>query len=412
MGTELTEGSIQDTHGRYLADLLHGVGVRTERILLIPDAAVEFREELERLVRLHDLVVVTGGLGPTSDDLTRETVASVAGAELQYHEDLWDAIERRFRGRALSETNRKQAFIPAGFEKVPNPYGTAAGFWGRIVDPDGKRTLVAALPGPPRELRPLFNDVVLPACIRELRLQSPEELRSTVFLLSESILEQLLREVRVGEVEWGTRAEPFRIILILRGGRKSEREQMIAALTDRIGWLRIRPGEVKAEELVLEALEKTSQRIAAAESCTGGLIGKLLTDPSGASKGFWGSLVVYSNEAKTRVLGVSAEILERSGAVSAETVRAMTEGVLSVADSDVACAVSGIAGPTGGTPEKPVGSVWIASGRRGSSPIAILFHFSGDRDMVRRKSALAALLMSEAIIRAKEVDNIELWQYI
>lgn len=412
VGTELTEGSTQDTHGQYIAAGLHALGVRTTLILLVPDSEAAVQGALGGLVEENELVVITGGLGPTSDDLTREVVASIAGVELDFHEELWADIERRFAGRPLSATNRKQALIPRGFDIIPNPYGTAAGFWGRIQGVRGSGSIVVALPGPPRELRPLFQDLVLGVVSRELALRAPEELRLTVFLLSESLLEQLLQEHRADGVEWGTRAEAFRIIVILRGGTTEGREGIGTALRDRLGWLRVRRGEVSVEGLVIDALRDCGGSLCAAESCTGGLIGKLLTDISGASEHFWGSLVVYSNEAKVRVLGVSEETLQRSGAVSGETVEAMTRGALEVSGCDFACAVSGIAGPTGGTAEKPVGSVWIAAGGKQVEITKRLFHFSGNRDLVRRKAAVAALLMCELTMRAKEVDNIELWQYI
>ena len=411
VGTELTEGSIQDTHGKYISETLHRVGLRTETILLIPDQEAQFRAELLRLAHGAQLVIITGGLGPTSDDLTREIVAEVAGARLEFHEELWEEIERRFAGRRLSSTNRKQAEIPEGFTPIRNPYGTAPGFFGRIRGESGS-TLVVALPGPPRELRPLMNDEVLPLIQREFGLSPAPELRFTVFLLSESLLEEFLKEARRGEVSWGTRAEAYRIVVILRGGAEADRRAMFEALRRRVGELRVRSGEVEAAAIAETALEATGSYLAAAESCTGGLIGTLLTDLSGASGSFWGSLVVYSNEAKMRVLGVDPATLERYGAVSRETVREMAGGALRVSNAEFSVSVSGIAGPTGGTPEKPVGTVWIGTATQAGLNRELEFHFGGDRGMVRRRSAVAALLMVEATIHGKEVDNIELWQYI
>jgi PncC family amidohydrolase len=257
-----------------------------------------------------------------------------------------------------------------------------------------------------------MNDEVLPVLLREFRMRPPEELRATVFLLSESLLEQFLQETRTGSVKWGTRAEAYRIVLILRGGSREERETIFAALERRVGWQRVRYGEVEAQALVVDALRACSSVLIAAESCTGGLVGKLITDVPGASEIFWGSLVAYSNQAKGSLLGVPEEVIERHGAVSAQTVSAMARGAIELSNADFSCSISGIAGPGGGTPEKPVGTVWIGVGRNGGRTWELLFHFSGDRDMVRRKAALASLLMSETTIRGKEVDNIELWQYI
>lgn len=414
VGTELTEGSTRDVHGSFIAAAFRSIGIHTRSILLIPDDAGQFREELERAVRLSELVVVTGGLGPTTDDLTRETVAAVGSRELEFHEELWRDIEQRFSGRPVSATNRKQALLPSGFTAIPNPHGTAPAFWGRIAG-DERRSpgcLVVALPGPPRELRPLFRDAVLPLLSRELDLKPSEELRMTVFLLSESTLEQMLGEVRSGTVSWGTRAEAYRIVVVLRGGERRDREAMFAALRGRVGGLRVRREEVGAEELVVEALRRAGSSLATAESCTGGLVAKLVTDVGGVSEFFWGGLVTYSNEAKVDLLGVPREVIEAHGAVSEETVAAMIRGCLAVSHAGFSCAVSGVAGPSGGSPEKPVGTVWIASGSRDGRLYAREFHFSGDRDMVRRKSAVATLLMCEATITGEVVDKSDAWQYI
>ena len=413
VGTELTEGSTQDSHGKYLAGALAERGITTREILLLPDDRELFGSELRRLAGECDLVVVTGGLGPTSDDLSREVIAETAGVELEFHEELWHEIAGRFAGRSVSETNRKQAYVPAGFTVIPNPYGTAPAFWGRM---SGGRmangALVVALPGPPRELRPLVTDQVLNLLRNEVGGREPEVLAGTSLLLGESMLEELLREVRVAGVAWGTRAEQFRVAFRLRGGTAVQRERMFEALVARVGSLRIRRGEVEAEGLLLETLRDQGVLIALAESCTGGLGAKLLTDIPGASDQVWGSFVVYSNEAKQRMLGVPAETIRRFGAVSRETVSAMAAGALEHSSAQVSYAVSGIAGPGGGTPEKPVGTVWIGVRRREQDGCERRFLFTGDRDMVRRKSVVAAMLLTEGYLIGREVDKDENWQYI
>ena len=415
VGTELTEGSTQDSHGKYLAGVLAERGITTREILLLPDDRNLFAAALRRLAGDCDLVVVTGGLGPTSDDLTREVIAESAGVDLEFHEDLWHEITGHFAGRPVSETNRKQAYVPAGFTVIPNPYGTAPAFWGHLGDRRGEnaaRTLVVALPGPPRELRPLVAGQVLNLLRDQVGGREPELLAGTSFLLGESRLEELLREVRVAGVEWGTRAEQFRVAFRLRGGSAERRERMFEALVARVGSMRIRRGEVEAEGLLLDTLRSQRLVIALAESCTGGLGAKLLTDIPGASDLVWGSFVVYSNEAKQLMLGVSAETIRRFGAVSRETVSAMTAGALEQSSAQVSYAVSGIAGPGGGTAEKPVGTVWIGVRRREKEGIERGFLFSGDRDMVRRKSVVAAMLLTEGYLAGREVDKDENWQYI
>lgn len=415
VGTELTEGSIQDTHGKYLAEAVRPLGLRVVTIVQIPDNREQFRSELSRLVREARVVFVTGGLGPTSDDLTREVVAETASVGLSFHVDLWQELLKRFSGRPVSETNRKQAFIPDGFGIIANPYGTAPGFWGRVAAPrSGSRegTLLIALPGPPRELRPLVAEFVIGMLQRELGVTLPDEYRATAFLVPESRLEEVLRNRKAEGVEWGTRAEPYRVVFILRGGTDADRERVFEAVRAEIGSIRIRAGECDAAALLLAALRERKLTIAAAESCTGGLIGSLLTDIPGASENVWGSLVVYSNDAKTVVAGVPETTIKSHGAVSRETVAALAEGVLRVSKADVGVSVSGIAGPGGGTPEKPVGTVWIGVRTRGGVSLERHFLFSGARDAIRRRCAVAALLMCEAIVQNGVVDSDALWQYI
>lgn len=415
VGTELTEGTTQDSHGRFLSGALTELGIATREILLLPDDRSLFVSTLSRLAESYEVVVITGGLGPTSDDLTREVVAECAGVELEYHVELMREIEERFAGRPLSATNSRQAYVPAGFTVIANPYGTAPAFWGRIGAAKGtfgRGAMVVALPGPPRELRPLVTEQVLGILRREFGKVEPEVLAGTTFLLGESRLEELLAEAREQGVSWGTRAEQYRVAIRLRGGDAARRERMFDALVAKVGPLRIRRGEVELPTLLLGTLAAQGLVMAIAESCTGGLVAKLLTDVPGASERLWGSFVVYSNEAKHRMLGVSEETIGRCGAVSQETVAEMTSGALENSSAGVSCAISGIAGPGGGSPGKPVGTVWIGVRRRGGSGWERRFQFAGDRDMVRRRSAVAALLLTERCLQGGEVDNDRDWQYI
>ncbi len=410
VGTELTEGVTQDSHGRFLAGLLGESGILVREIVLIPDDRRLFVEELKRLAERAQVVVVSGGLGPTSDDLSREVVAEAAGVELRYREELWRLIVERFAPGSPSETNRRQAYIPEGFEVIANPRGTAPGFWGRL-SVAGARAIVVALPGPPGELRPMATELVMPLLRRELGSAEPATLAATSFLVAESTLEEKLAEARLGEVAWSTRAEHLKVAFTLRGGQDFERTEMLRRVRERLGPLRIRDGEVEAERLLLDALRARRMTIALAESCTGGLGAKLLTDIPGASDSVWGAFVVYSNDAKVRQLGVPRDILDRYGAVSRETAASMAQCALDRSGADVSYAVTGIAGPGGGSPEKPVGTVWIAVGRRGREGYERGFRFAGSRDMVRRRSAVAATLVTDALLRGGDVDNKANWEY-
>ncbi len=391
-GTELTEGIIQDSHVRFLSSELTSLGFTVRRGVQLPDDAALYREELARACRDACLVVLTGGLGPTTDDLTREIVAEAAGVPLEFHPEAWQALQERFKGRKVSDTNRKQAMTPRGFTLLPNAYGTAPGFQGAVGE-----ALVVALPGPPSELRPMFAHGVLPL-IRE-RFGGPgpgDILWGTALMVPESNLEEALRKCMRPGVKWGTRVDEDRIVFSLRGGTADEREAFLADITELLHPVRVRKGEMKPAELLTDALLSRHATLVTAESCTGGLIGKYMTDLPGSSRVFWGGHVSYSNAAKTRLLGVEDRIVQEHGAVSEETACAMARGALADSDADAALAVTGIAGPDGGTAEKPVGTVWIAVVLRGESCRARLFSFSGTRDMVRRRSAVASMLFAES----------------
>ncbi len=393
-GTELTEGIIQDTHARFLASELTSLGLRVRRMLQVPDDAAIFREELARACRDACLVLITGGLGPTTDDLTREVVAEAAGVALEFHPEAWDALLARFAGRRVADTNRKQATAPRGFGLLPNPNGTAPGFHGEVSG-----VLVVAMPGPPSELRPMFSTSVVPL-IRS-RFGAPGEgdiLWGTALMVPESNLEEGLRACARPGVTWGTRVEEDRISFSLRGGSVEDRATLFECLVEGLGSDRIREGDTRPARLLSDALLSKGLTIVTAESCTGGLIAKYLTDLPGSSRVLWGGWVSYSNEAKERVLGVDGPVLAAKGAVSEEAVAAMALGALKASGAGAALAVSGIAGPDGGTAEKPIGTVWIAAALRGGQSAARLFSFSGSRDMVRRRAAVASMLFAEALI--------------
>ncbi len=401
-GTELTEGIIQDSHVRYLAGELTALGFEVLRGVQVPDEAALFRAELDRAVSQASLVIITGGLGPTSDDLTREIVAESAGVGLEFHQEAWDALLARFAGRTVSDTNRKQAMAPGGFALIPNPNGTAPGFQG-----DLRGTLVVAMPGPPSELRPMFAASVVP--LLGQRFPSAGDrgvLWGTALMVPESSLEEALRTCAAGapaeDLRWGTRVDEDRIVFSIRGGSLSGRESLMDRVARHLGEVRVRRGETRPAQLLMDALLGRGARLAVAESCTGGLVGKYLTDLPGSSRVFWGGFLSYSNEAKVKLLGVDEALLSSQGAVSETVVRAMAEGARAASGVDAALAISGIAGPDGGTPEKPVGTVWMAAAVQGRPTDARRFHFSGSRDMIRRRAAVASMLLAESRLLDKE----------
>jgi len=229
----------------------------------------------------------------------------------------------------------------------------------------------------------------------------------TALMVPESSLEEALRACAAarpgGEgIRWGTRVDEDRIVFSLRGGAAEGREGLMERLVDRLGRVRVRRGDTRPAQLLTEALLERNARVAVAESCTGGLIGKYLTDLPGSSRVFWGGFLSYSNEAKARLLGVGEALLASQGAVSEPVVKAMAEGAVAASGAEAGIAVSGIAGPEGGSADKPVGTVWMAVAVKGAGCDARIFSFTGSRDMIRRRSAVAAMLFAEARLLGRE----------
>lgn len=406
VGTELTEGYVQDIYLKYFGSLLKNIGFLLKKAVQIPDCFDFIQEELAEAVCSCETIFITGGLGPTSDDITSEVVAAVAEKELVFRPVVWQAILDRFKGRPVAESNKKQAMIPDGFSILENSGGTAPGFYGFI-----KNCLVFVLPGPPGELKPILEDQVLPVLSQKFQIPAKEyELICSVFALSESSLETFLRESAPSGVSWQTRLDFDKVILTLKSNDKENVELGFSRLRERTGLLRLCKGNVTISSILFNVLKNKKKSISFAESCTGGLMGKLITDLPGSSTVFPGGFVVYSNEAKAAFLGVKEESLERFGAVSKEVVKEMAEGALKAMKTDYSIAVSGIAGPGGGSEEKPVGTVWMGIAGNDIKTFVIKYNFSGDRNRIRVKTAITAFLNMEALILDQDsLDIIGKW---
>jgi nicotinamide-nucleotide amidase len=352
-GTELLLGFADNTHLAHLGRALAGIGLRIQRQTTVGDDRAELRAAIAEALGRADVLIVTGGLGPTGDDCTREVVAEVLGRQLLRDEAVADAIRERFRKRGIPmpDSALKQALVPAGAQTLPNPNGTAPGL---AIEEENK--LIVLLPGPPRELQPMFEQYVLPVLEKNFAPRDrPLRRVFKVVGLPESVVEQ-----RIGElagVELGFCAKPGEVEVRVIGEALEPAEAKIrAALGEHI----YGTGEERLEEVVVRMLAAAGKTVAVAESCTGGLIAHRITNVPGASRVFLGGWVTYSNELKQRELGVRAETLQRFGAVSEQVAREMAEGCRQRSGADFALATSGIAGPTGGTAEKPVGLVYIA----------------------------------------------------
>lgn len=396
VGDELVQGEIQDTNAPFLATELGEMGVRVLRIVQVGDDREALVAEIGRLASSSDTVLITGGLGPTKDDITREAVAEATGRKLVLNEEILLAIEERFhyRGLEMPESNRRQAFIPQGAEVLRNPLGTAGGFlleW--------KGCWIAVLPGVPREMKAMWRE--------ELRARLEERVVTEGVLIIRRLKCFGAPESWIGE-RIGDLMKPEsnpKVGLLASGGVITvkfvacgvtpEDAEVAAAkakeeVRKRLGSVVFGEDDVELEDVVARLLEEKNTTLAFAESCTGGLLCASITNVPGISRFFMEGVVAYSNEAKTKILGVPKELIAEHGAVSEQVARAMGEGVRSLSGAELGVGVTGIAGPSGGTPEKPVGVVFVALASEEGSVVR-RFQFRGERNFIRdlaRKSAL------------------------
>src|ERR1700722_11918863 len=397
VGSELLTPDRVDNNSLFLTEELNKLGIEVLRKTIVGDnrelLAEAFRDALNRV----PVVITSGGLGPTEDDLTRETVAELLGRRLQRNDEVVRAIEARFRSvkRDMPAVNLRQAMVPEGAEVLENPRGTAPGLW--IEDKD---RMVALLPGPPRELKPLFLEQVLPRLRRHVSgvRMFHRELRVTG--LGESHVEERIRPIytRYPHVNTTILAAPGEIQIHLRiwTGDATQAETTLEeivrsfelALGDRI----FAHKAVTLEDVVAGLLTTNHATIATAESCTGGLLAQRLTRIPGSSTYFLGGVVCYSNHLKSAWADVPGALLEAKGAVSPEVARALAEGIRRRTGATLGAGVTGIAGPGGGTPEKPVGLVHIALADATGSKERVL-QFPGDRERIRWFASQIALDM-------------------
>ena len=404
LGSEITSGKIQDSHGKFLSSGLSKMGFEVDSIVLIPDDE-NVGYFIDTRKNKIDILIITGGLGPTSDDLTREIIADTADVELVFQSSLWDALEKKFSGQH-NESRKRQAYIPDGFTVLENYCGTAPGFYGLIGS-----TLVFCLPGPPSEMQDMFKRTVAPLLVGKFNLTIPNTLHVSCFLMCESLLEDVCLEYDSRDITWGTMVGPYKISLYLQGGTSGGRLQFLHYLQDRFGKELVVMGDTHAAEILRAALKSTGTSLCAVESVTGGLISKLMTDIPGSSKIFWGSIVSYSDTAKHKLVGIKKETLENFSAVSKEAVEEMCGNILKLAEVDLSIAVSGYAGGPGDNSED-TGTVWIAVKVVNRHLFASRFEFTGSRDLIRRKTAVAAMLLAEtALVGHERLDSSDHWQY-
>jgi nicotinamide-nucleotide amidase len=398
-GTELLLGNVVNTHLAFLGQELFPLGLRVERQICVPDGSA-IREALLDSFDRADAVLVTGGLGPTSDDLTRDITAELLGRAMEIDPSVLASLEKYFAriGRSIDQRVSRQAQVPAGAEVLFNHHGTAPGLYLPAATlPDGRRSPhLFLLPGPPRELRPMFSRQVAPILEKLLPTDAPRpgcRIYRTVGL-GESAIEAMvgpaLESIEGLELGYCARIGEVDVRCI---GNAEALERAEAVILPALGASLLSSEGENLEQVIVRQLRERKQTLAAAESCTGGLLASRITDVPSASAVFLAGLTTYANEAKTAILGVDPALIEKQGAVSEAVAAAMAVGAQRVTGADFALSTTGIAGPGGGSEQKPVGTVFIAlaGGPKGQAPIVERHFFPTDRETFKRRASQAAL---------------------
>jgi nicotinamide-nucleotide amidase len=400
IGTELTRGELQNSNATWLAEALTTIGFEVLAIDCVDDERTRIEAALGRLSQYHDVVVCTGGLGPTTDDITTECAAHLAGVGLRRDEPSLEAIRARLArfGREMALSNAKQADFPIGSRILPNPNGTAPGFELKL-----NRALAYFMPGVPFEMKAMFESFIEPTITPLVGDRSFQVLLRTYGLPESEVNDRLAGIEAEFDVLIGYRATmpEIEVKVLARAtaleAARERAERGAQAVRERLGnEVVFGEGKTRFPEAVCSLLAEQGKTLSLAESCTGGLVSELITAHSGASTVFRGGAVTYANDAKIALLGVPAVLLARYGAVSAEVARAMAEGARTAFNSDFALSLTGIAGPTGGSEEKPVGLVHFAVATDvGVSDRRVVF--TGNREQVRRRAAFAGLSLLRAV---------------
>ncbi len=401
VGSELLTPYRQDTNSLYLTAQLNRLGVRISTKTVVGDRREHLVAAVRHALDRADIVVVMGGLGPTEDDLTRESVAEALGLRLKRNQEIVAALYARFAARriAITDNNTKQGDVLEGAEPLPNASGTAPGQWLDTVYRE-HRKLVVLLPGPPSELKPMWEAEALPRLTEAIprRYFATRTLKAA--MIGESACDARIAPIykQFADVETTILAHlgDIQLNLICTKPTPEQAEARVAALASAIeeeldDVVYSTKGET-LERIVLYQLELAGATLAAAESCTGGLISQRLTAIPGSSRAFLGGAVVYSNELKTLFAGVPPQVIATNGAVSRDVASALAAGIRGETGSTIGLGVTGIAGPGGGSEEKPVGLVYIAVADDGGTDVEE-HRFTGDRDRIRQYAAQAALDM-------------------
>lgn len=405
IGTEIVKGQILDTNSKYLSSVLSDMGYKINFITAVDDNYERIYNTIRTAYERSDVIILTGGLGPTSDDITREICADLFKRKLIFRKKLKNKIEEHFRKRNLSMPliNIKQAYIPKGALVLNNNVGTAPGF---IIEENKKSIIV--MPGVPKEMTDMMENYVRRYLQRKLAKNRLFSKTIIIYGKPESYiaskLSRLEKEAKKDEVEIGYIAHYGSVDCRISSYDKSKIKKYLKKIKKLIPTQIIDDTGNKLEYQIGEMLRKMHKRLVVAESCTGGLISKTITDIPGSSDYFTGGFITYSNEMKIKILEVTRKVLDKYGAVSKQCAEQMAEGAKKLSGADFAIATTDIAGPGGGSQNKPAGTVFISLLDDKNKIITKKYFFTGDRELVRYKTMRAALLiLRESILqRAKQ----------
>ncbi|MFH1784389.1 MAG: competence/damage-inducible protein A [bacterium] len=406
VGTELLDGHI-NTDGPFIGEQLLGIGVSVERQTTVADQKQQLLDVLREVLERSDIIIITGGLGPTFDDITRETLAEVLQKKLVFNKEVMEDIASSFakRGIRMPKENDRQAYIIEGAMVIINKFGTAPGM---IIEEKKKQIIV--LPGPPRELEPMVRDSVLLYLKKKIKRKIIKNYLIHICGMTESEVHEKIYPILETEKKLENEALTFALLarpcvvdvkISVKGNNEMVIEglvkKLVRELRDCLGEAVFGENEDTLQSVVGNLLAKKRVTVSVAESCTGGLLGNLITSVNGSSLYFKGGVIAYSNKLKTEVLKVPDSVLLESGAVSSEVALAMASGVRDISGAGISLGITGIAGPGGGTKDKPVGLVYIAvSSEKGKEVNE--YRFVGSRQEIKYRSAMAALDMLRRVL--------------
>ncbi len=395
IGSELLTPEKVDTNSLWLTEKLNEIGIQVKLKTVVGDDEMRLEETIRDAIKRSDIVISTGGLGPTEDDITRTISAKAIDRKLIYHDELETDLRERFKkwGREMPEINKRQAFVIEDAEILANPNGSAVGMLSKI----GEKFFVI-LPGPPRENKPMFENFVLPLLKEKAGEMVVRRKTLRVSGIGESAVDEAIapiyKEYKTVETSILFNKSEIEIHLIAKSESEADALNVLQELADKIveklGIAVFATNGEQMEEIVGRLLTERGETVSFAESCTGGLVSQRLTEVAGSSKYFIESVIAYANEAKIKNLAVPPELIEKHGAVSAEVAEAMAKGMRERAETDYAVSITGIAGPDGGTEEKPVGTIFIGYADK-SRIKSLKIVLPGDRFLIRWRASQAAL---------------------